>query len=95
VRLAPFNVPSEWELLGCAALCHGLLTPQHDLEPLAPAWGLEGEPACAERSPASPPAPPLARLLNEYDVMLDGILLKPNMCLPGLDAPVATPKEVA
>jgi hypothetical protein len=23
------------------------------------------------------------RLLNEYDVMLDGILLKPNMCLPG------------
>ncbi|KAF5838972.1 fructose-bisphosphate aldolase class-I-domain-containing protein [Dunaliella salina] len=35
------------------------------------------------------------RLLNEYDVTLDGILLKPNMCLPGLDAPVATPKEVA
>lgn len=23
------------------------------------------------------------RLLNEYDVMLEGILLKPNMCLPG------------
>jgi hypothetical protein len=24
------------------------------------------------------------RTLNEYDVMLEGILLKPNMCLPGL-----------
>lgn len=35
------------------------------------------------------------RLLNEYGVVLEGILLKPNMCLPGLDAPVATPKEVA
>jgi len=35
------------------------------------------------------------RLLNEYDVMLDCILLKPNMCLPGLDAPVASPQEVA
>ncbi len=23
------------------------------------------------------------RLLNEYDIALDGILLKPNMCLPG------------
>jgi hypothetical protein len=23
------------------------------------------------------------RLLNEYDVLLEGILLKPNMCLPG------------
>jgi hypothetical protein len=23
------------------------------------------------------------RLLNEYDVMLEGILLKPNMILPG------------
>jgi fructose-bisphosphate aldolase class I len=29
------------------------------------------------------------------EVMLDGILLKPNMCLPGLDAPVASPEEVA
>lgn len=35
------------------------------------------------------------RMLNEYDVMLDCILLKPNMCLPGLDAPVASPEEVA
>ena len=24
------------------------------------------------------------RLLNEYNVALDGILLKPNMCLPGV-----------
>ncbi len=23
------------------------------------------------------------RLLNEYNVLLEGILLKPNMCLPG------------
>uniref|UniRef100_A0A383VHG3 fructose-bisphosphate aldolase n=1 Tax=Tetradesmus obliquus TaxID=3088 RepID=A0A383VHG3_TETOB len=35
------------------------------------------------------------RLLNEYNVVLDAILLKPNMCLPGLDAPPATPAEVA
>lgn len=35
------------------------------------------------------------RMLNEYNVMLEGILLKPNMCLPGLDAPPASPKEVA
>jgi len=35
------------------------------------------------------------RWLNEYDVMLEGILLKPNMILPGLDAPVATKEEVA
>ncbi|KAI3423022.1 hypothetical protein D9Q98_001374 [Chlorella vulgaris] len=35
------------------------------------------------------------RLLNEYDVLLEGILLKPNMCLPGLDAPSASPAEVA
>jgi hypothetical protein len=35
------------------------------------------------------------RLLNEYDVLLEGILLKPNMCLPGLDAPAASPTEVA
>ncbi|KAK9829379.1 hypothetical protein WJX72_005486 [[Myrmecia] bisecta] len=35
------------------------------------------------------------RLLNEYNVMLEGILLKPNMCLPGLDAPPASPEEVA
>ncbi|PRW59176.1 fructose-1,6-bisphosphate aldolase [Chlorella sorokiniana] len=35
------------------------------------------------------------RLLNEYDVMLEGILLKPNMCLPGLDAPPASPADVA
>lgn len=35
------------------------------------------------------------RLLNEYDVMLEGILLKPNFILPGLDAPTAAPKEVA
>ena len=35
------------------------------------------------------------RMLNEYDVMIDAILLKPNMILPGLDADVATPDEVA
>lgn len=35
------------------------------------------------------------RLLNEYGVVLEGILLKPNMCLPGLDAPPASPTEVA
>lgn len=35
------------------------------------------------------------RLLNEYDVMLEGILLKPNMILPGLDAPTPSPEEVA
>ena len=35
------------------------------------------------------------RLLNEYDVLLEGILLKPNMCLPGLDAPSASPADVA
>lgn len=35
------------------------------------------------------------RMLNEYDVMLEGILLKPNMCLPGLDAPSVSPQEVA
>ena len=35
------------------------------------------------------------RLLNEYDVMLEGILLKPNMCLPGLDATPASPADVA
>ena len=35
------------------------------------------------------------RLLNEYGVMLEGILLKPNMCLPGLDAEPAAPATVA
>ena len=35
------------------------------------------------------------RLLNEYGVVLEGILLKPNMCLPGLDAPPASPEDVA
>jgi fructose-bisphosphate aldolase class I len=35
------------------------------------------------------------RLLNEYSVVPEAILLKPNMCLPGLDAPTATPEEVA
>lgn len=35
------------------------------------------------------------RMLNEYDVMTDAILLKPNMILPGLDAPVSSPEEVA
>ena len=34
-------------------------------------------------------------MLNEYDVMIDAILLKPNMILPGLDAPVASPEDVA
>lgn len=33
--------------------------------------------------------------LNRYDVCLDAILLKPNMILPGLDAPVAPKEEVA
>lgn len=35
------------------------------------------------------------RLLNEYNVILEGILLKPNMILPGLDAPTPSPEEVA
>ncbi|CAL8466203.1 g5739 [Coccomyxa elongata] len=35
------------------------------------------------------------RLLNEYNVLLEGILLKPNMCLPGLDVPTPPPAEVA
>jgi fructose-bisphosphate aldolase class I len=35
------------------------------------------------------------RLLNEYGVLLEGIILKPNMILPGLDAPVASPQDVA
>ncbi|KAK9831900.1 hypothetical protein WJX81_006849 [Elliptochloris bilobata] len=35
------------------------------------------------------------RLLNEYDVMLDCILLKPNMILPGLDVPTPAPADVA
>jgi fructose-bisphosphate aldolase class I len=35
------------------------------------------------------------RLLNEYSVVPEAILLKPNMCLPGLDAPTATPADVA
>ncbi|EIE21317.1 fructose-1,6-bisphosphate aldolase [Coccomyxa subellipsoidea C-169] len=35
------------------------------------------------------------RLLNEYNVLLEGILLKPNMCLPGLDVPTPPPSEVA
>lgn len=34
-------------------------------------------------------------MLNEYDVMTDAILLKPNMILPGLDAEVASPEDVA
>lgn len=33
--------------------------------------------------------------LNRYDVVLEAILLKPNMILPGLDAPVAPKEEVA
>ena len=37
----------------------------------------------------------VVRLLNEYGVMKEGMLLKPNMCLPGLDAPKASPQEVA
>jgi len=35
------------------------------------------------------------RLLNEYGILKEGMLLKPNMCLPGLDAPSASPEEVA
>jgi hypothetical protein len=34
------------------------------------------------------------RWLNEYDVILDAILLKPNMILPGLDAPIETKERV-
>lgn len=33
--------------------------------------------------------------LNRYDVVLEAILLKPNMILPGLDAPIASKEEVA
>ncbi|CAI5504039.1 unnamed protein product [Closterium sp. Naga37s-1] len=35
------------------------------------------------------------RMLNEYNIILEGILLKPNMILPGLDAPNASPEDVA
>ncbi|GMH42933.1 hypothetical protein BSKO_10855 [Bryopsis sp. KO-2023] len=35
------------------------------------------------------------RMLNEYHVITEGMLLKPNMILPGLDAPVASPEDVA
>ncbi|BBN00803.1 fructose-bisphosphate aldolase, class I [Marchantia polymorpha subsp. ruderalis] len=35
------------------------------------------------------------RFLNEYNVILEGILLKPNMILPGLDVPTPAPEEVA
>eukprot|EP00608_Synchroma_pusillum_P003888 CAMPEP_0198425340 /NCGR_PEP_ID=MMETSP1452-20131203/4495_1 /TAXON_ID=1181717 /ORGANISM="Synchroma pusillum, Strain CCMP3072" /LENGTH=402 /DNA_ID=CAMNT_0044145695 /DNA_START=17 /DNA_END=1225 /DNA_ORIENTATION=+ len=35
------------------------------------------------------------RFLNEYDVVLEAILLKPNMVLPGLDLGVPPPEEVA
>ena len=35
------------------------------------------------------------RILIEYNVMIDAILLKPGMTLPGLDADVATLAEVA
>jgi fructose-bisphosphate aldolase class I len=35
------------------------------------------------------------RFLNEYNVILEGILLKPNMILPGLDVPTPPPEEVA
>lgn len=35
------------------------------------------------------------RLLDEYKILLEGILLKPNMCLPGLDVPTPAPSEVA
>lgn len=35
------------------------------------------------------------RLLNEYNIILEGILLKPNMILPGLDVPTPSPEEVA
>ena len=35
------------------------------------------------------------RLLNEYGILMEGMLLKPNMCLPGLDVPTPPPQEVA
>ncbi|KAJ7569853.1 hypothetical protein O6H91_01G097800 [Diphasiastrum complanatum] len=35
------------------------------------------------------------RFLNEYNIILEGILLKPNMILPGLDVPTPPPEEVA
>lgn len=31
------------------------------------------------------------RLLNEYGVLMEGMLLKPNMCLPGKALPHAHP----
>ncbi len=31
------------------------------------------------------------RLLNEYGILMEGMLLKPNMCLPGLDVPTPPP----
>ena len=37
----------------------------------------------------------VVRMLNEYNVNLGAILLKPNMILPGLDAKAASPAEVA
>ena len=37
----------------------------------------------------------VVRMLNLYNVDMSAILLKPNMILPGLDAPTASPAEVA
>lgn len=37
----------------------------------------------APKSTRTPLLPQTMRLLNEYGVVLEGILLKPNMCLPG------------
>ena len=33
--------------------------------------------------------------LKEHEVLLEGVILKPNMALPGEDAPKASPREVA
>ena len=37
----------------------------------------------------------VVRLLNEYNVDLSGILLKPNMCLPGGQLPLCGPVTAA
>jgi len=50
---------------------------------------------CARPPRASLPRRQTIRMLNLYNVQLDGILLKPNMILPGLDAKVASPETVA
>ena len=66
--------------------------PAHQPPPRTPSgdYGIEETAYVSERVYSH-----VVRLLNEYNVLLEGILLKPNMVLPGLDAPTADPKEVA